>query len=106
MGGELKDLHPTNQTSRALCAPALLQALPSSAALGWIKVDARPIKHALATWTSKWVYLFTHHLQAKVGGRAGGRRRGLGSDVLLLASSPAHVWVWEVGPPLPHAAAW
>ena len=43
-----------------------LQALPSSAPLGWIKVDAKPIKQALLTWASKWIYLYTHHLQSKV----------------------------------------
>ncbi len=43
-----------------------LQALPSSAPLGWVKVDAKPIKQALITWASKWIYLYTHYLQTKV----------------------------------------
>lgn len=45
-----------------------VQALPSSAPVGWIKLDARPIKQALMTWASKWIYLYTHHLQSKVVG--------------------------------------
>ena len=53
-----------------------VQALPASAAIGWIKVDARPLKQALLTWTSKWVYLFMRHLHGEVrlageGGSAG-----------------------------------
>lgn len=33
---------------------------------GHKQVDAKPLKQALATWASKWVYLFTHYLQEKV----------------------------------------
>ena len=43
-----------------------VQALPSGAAFGWIKVDARPLKQAMLMWTSKWIYLFVHHLLTKV----------------------------------------
>ena len=49
-----------------------VQALPSNTAVGWIKVDARPLKQALLTWNSKWVYLFMRHLRGEV--RDGGRR--------------------------------
>lgn len=41
-------------------------ALPASCVIGWVKVNAKPLKQALATWASKWIYLFTHYLQ--VGG--------------------------------------
>lgn len=44
-----------------------VQALPSCAALGWIKVDAKPVKQALLTWTSKWIYLYMRHLRDEVG---------------------------------------
>lgn len=44
-----------------------VQALPANAALGWIKVDARPLKQALLTWTSKWIYLYMRHLHGQVG---------------------------------------
>jgi hypothetical protein len=55
-------------------------ALPGNATVGWVKINAKPLKQALSTWASKWVYLFTHYLQ--VGGWAGGwvvEGRGLGS---------------------------
>jgi hypothetical protein len=41
-------------------------ALPANAVVGFIKVSAKPLKASLATWASKWVYLFTHHLQVSV----------------------------------------
>ena len=43
-----------------------IQALPTSATIGYIKIDAKPIKQALTTWVTKWIYLFTHFLQIKV----------------------------------------
>lgn len=52
-----------------------VQALPASAALGWVKVDARPLKQALLTWTSKWTHLFMRHLHGQV--RRWGSRLGL-----------------------------
>lgn len=45
-----------------------VQALPASAAVGWVKVDARPVKQALLTWTSKWTYLFMKHLHGQARG--------------------------------------
>ena len=33
---------------------------------GWIKIDAKPIKQALATWVTKWVFLFTQYLSNKL----------------------------------------
>lgn len=47
-----------------------IQALPTSATIGYIKIDAKPIKQALSTWVTKWIYLFTHYLQIKVGASA------------------------------------
>ncbi len=32
--------------------------------IGYVKVNAKPLRQALSTWASKWVYLFTHYLQA------------------------------------------
>eukprot|EP00232_Nephroselmis_pyriformis_P019075 CAMPEP_0182900652 /NCGR_PEP_ID=MMETSP0034_2-20130328/28990_1 /TAXON_ID=156128 /ORGANISM="Nephroselmis pyriformis, Strain CCMP717" /LENGTH=4527 /DNA_ID=CAMNT_0025034901 /DNA_START=131 /DNA_END=13711 /DNA_ORIENTATION=+ len=43
-----------------------IQALPSSATVGWMKIDAKPIKQALSTWVTKWVFLYTHFLSNKV----------------------------------------
>eukprot|EP00884_Botryococcus_braunii_P022565 jgi/Botrbrau1/8993/Bobra.0148s0096.1 len=43
-----------------------VQALPTSANIGYIRADALPIKQALTTWVTKWIYLYTHYLQNKV----------------------------------------
>ena len=45
---------------------AEIQELPTTKVIGWIKVDAKPIKQALATWVTKWVFLFTQYLNNKV----------------------------------------
>lgn len=29
-------------------------------------MNAKPLRQALTTWASKWVYLYTHYLQDKV----------------------------------------
>ena len=44
----------------------MLQGLPTSASIGYIKIDAKPIKQALSTWVTKWIYLYTRYLQDKV----------------------------------------
>jgi hypothetical protein len=38
--------------------------------VGFIKVSAKPLKASLATWASKWVYLFTHFLQVRAAAAA------------------------------------
>ena len=43
-----------------------IASLPGTANIGWLRVSAKPLKQALATWASKWVYLFTKYLQDKV----------------------------------------
>jgi hypothetical protein len=50
---------------------AEVSSLPGTASIGWVRVSAKPLKQALATWASKWVYLFTKYLQDKVGGGVG-----------------------------------
>ncbi|KAL6747291.1 flagellar outer dynein arm heavy chain beta [Haematococcus lacustris] len=40
--------------------------LPSTQTVGWVKINAKPLRTALTTWASKWVYLYTHYLQEKV----------------------------------------
>lgn len=42
-----------------------IAALPGNATVGFLKVSAKPLKASLATWASKWVYLFTHYLQVR-----------------------------------------
>ena len=34
--------------------------------IGYLKVDARPVKQSLLAWAAKWVFLFTNHLEGKV----------------------------------------
>ena len=43
-----------------------IAALPAIALTGFLKVDARPLKQALSTWVTKWIYIFTLYLQNKV----------------------------------------
>eukprot|EP00854_Cymbomonas_tetramitiformis_P002137 gene2137-2836_t len=43
-----------------------VQALPSSMVIGWLKVDSKPVKQALGTWLTKWIFLFTQHLSNRV----------------------------------------
>lgn len=43
-----------------------IQNLPAGLTIGWIRIDAKPIKHALLTWVNKWVNLYTHYLSNKV----------------------------------------
>ena len=42
-----------------------MQVLPPAAAIGYLKVDARPVKQALLAWVTKWIFLFTNHLEGK-----------------------------------------
>lgn len=64
-----------------------IQALPTSATLGYIKIDAKPIKQALTTWVTKWIYLFTHYLQIKVG-----RSTSLAFNNSRYFCSDTHLW--------------
>ena len=43
-----------------------IQALPAGMTIGWIRINAQPIRHALLTWVNKWVNLYTHYLSNKV----------------------------------------
>ena len=43
-----------------------IQTLQATCVIGWIKIDAKPIKQALATWVTKWVFLFTQYLNNKL----------------------------------------
>lgn len=59
----------TTCNGSALCCRAIGQeiaALPGSTIVGFIKVSAKPLKTSLATWASKWGYLFTHYLQVRL----------------------------------------
>ncbi|CAG9462750.1 unnamed protein product [Pedinophyceae sp. YPF-701] len=43
-----------------------IAALPTTVDIGMLRIDCRPIKQALGTWVTKWVFLFTHYLQRHV----------------------------------------
>ena len=43
-----------------------IHALPTTATIGWIRINSKPIKQALSTWVTKWIYLFTNYLSNKV----------------------------------------
>ena len=45
---------------------ARAQALPPAATIGYLRVDARPVKQALLAWVTKWIFLFTNYLEGKV----------------------------------------
>lgn len=32
-----------------------IQNLPAMQTVGWVKINAKPLRTALATWASKWV---------------------------------------------------
>ena len=58
-----------------------ISALPSLQTMGWVKVNAKPLRTALSTWVSKWTNLFTQYLQEKVGVfffvyKGGGQKEG------------------------------
>ena len=46
--------------------PLGVQELPGSATIGFLRIDAQPVKQALNTIASKWIYSFTHYIQSKV----------------------------------------
>lgn len=44
----------------------ILQELPGSIVLGYLKIDAQPMKQALGTTVSKFMHSFTTHIQSRV----------------------------------------
>jgi dynein heavy chain len=54
------------EIARYKAAQSEVAALHTSVVIGWLRVDARPIKQALSTWVTKWVFLYTHYLFDKV----------------------------------------
>ena len=39
------------------------RSLPDQSFQGWLKVDSRPIKSALGTWSGKWAMAYMDYLQ-------------------------------------------
>lgn len=43
-----------------------IQHLSANETIGWLKVDAKPVKQALSTWVTKWLFTFTQFLSNQV----------------------------------------
>ena len=43
-----------------------ISQLPTSAARGWLRIDAKPVRQALSTWVTKWSFAFTQYLLESV----------------------------------------
>ena len=54
------------EIGRYKAAQAEVAALHTGVVMGWLRIDARPIKQALSTWVTKWVFLYTQYLFNKV----------------------------------------
>lgn len=54
------------EIARYKAAQNEVAALPTGQVIGWLRVDAKPMKQALSTWVTKWVFLYTHYLFDKV----------------------------------------
>ena len=46
-----------------------IRDLPQIKIIGWVKIDAKPIKSALSSWVSKWTYQYQSYLLEKVTSR-------------------------------------
>lgn len=62
----------THAACRCCCLPQIakykaiaaeIASFKDTMTIGYVKVNAKPLRQALSTWASKWVYLFTHYLQ-------------------------------------------
>jgi len=77
------------EIARYKAAQAEVAALPAGVAIGWLRVDARPIKQALSTWVTKRVFLFTNYLFEKVVTSMQELYEFIGASTRLLDQDPA-----------------
>eukprot|EP00899_Mesostigma_viride_P009330 jgi/Mesvir1/18399/Mv14277-RA.1 len=54
------------EISRYKAVQEEIHQLPATITIGWLRIDAKPIKQTLSTWATKWVFLYTHYLTNKV----------------------------------------
>ena len=54
------------EIDRYLKQAKAISALPSMANRGWLRIDSKPVKQALATWVNKWQYRYTEYLQQSI----------------------------------------
>lgn len=45
---------------------AKIEEMKTSIEIGWLRINAQPIKQALSTWASKWVHVYTSFVQNQV----------------------------------------
>jgi len=45
---------------------AEVEQLPTGATSRFVRINSKPIKHAIAVWASKWVYAYTHFLESRI----------------------------------------
>jgi dynein heavy chain len=43
-----------------------IKALPNTQNMGWLRLDARPVKNALQTWLSKWTNMYQQYLVQRI----------------------------------------
>ena len=43
-----------------------IAGLPGQTSKGWLRVDAKPVRQALSTWVTKWMFAYTQYLQHSV----------------------------------------
>ena len=67
-----------------------VSALPNSKSIGWLRVDAKPIKSALSTWVSKWSLKFTQYLLDRVTNKVAELLHFMNSAQVSEALFPPH----------------
>ena len=54
------------EIAKYLAIQTEITELPSSATIGYLRVDAQPMKQALSSTVTKWIYSFTLYIQGIV----------------------------------------
>lgn len=66
-GGKLPDLAKFNeQISKYRRVQEEVGQLRTPTDIGWLRVNSQPIKQAMSTWATKWVFMFTQYLHNHV----------------------------------------
>ena len=52
-----------DQVERFRSVHAEIEQMQTSADIDFVRINSQPIKQALSTWVTKWIYLFTSYLQ-------------------------------------------
>lgn len=65
-----------------------LADLPTEAVLGWLVVDAQPVRQALFTWVTRWTHAYTHSLLQSARGELAELNSWFDRAAGLLGSTP------------------